>query len=144
MTGIGIITLAGIVVNNNIVLIDTYVRLKKDGMDALEAIVRTGAQRFRPVMLTAVTTILGLMPMVLGINIDLITREISTGAPSTQWWTQLATAVVSGLSFATVLTLLVTPCLLAIGANTSRALAKRGRRKTDGAAVGQSNHKAAK
>jgi len=125
MTGVGVITLAGIVVNNNIVLIDTYVRLKKSGMPALEAIVRTGAQRFRPVMLTAVTTIFGLMPMVLGVNIDLITREVSTGAPSTQWWVQLSTAVVSGLTFATVLTLVVTPCLLAVGANTSAAWAHR-------------------
>ncbi len=130
MTGVGVITLAGIVVNNNIVLIDTYVRLKKSGMPPLEAIVRTGAQRFRPVMLTAVTTIFGLMPMVLGLNIDFVTREISTGAPSTQWWIQLSTAVVSGLTFATVLTLVVTPCLLAVGANTSAAIQRRRERRS--------------
>ncbi len=118
MTGVGIITLAGIVVNNNIVLIDTYDRLRHSGMPAHEAIVRTGAQRFRPVLLTAVTTIFGLMPMVLALNIDLVTREVSSGAPSTQWWLQLSTAVVSGLAFATILTLIVTPSLLAIGANT--------------------------
>ena len=82
MTGIGVITLAGVVVNNNIVLIDTYDRLRETGMPAIEAVVRTGAQRLRPVMLTAVTTVLGLMPMVLGLNIDLFTREITIGGPS--------------------------------------------------------------
>ena len=125
MTGVGIITLAGIVVNNNIVLIDTYDRLRDGGMPPLEAVVRTGAQRLRPVMLTAVTTVLGLMPMVMGLNIDLFTREVSQGAPSTQWWIQLSTAVVSGLTFATVLTLIVTPCMLAMGANTSSWFANR-------------------
>jgi multidrug efflux pump len=94
-------------------------------MPPIEAVIRTGAQRLRPVMLTAVTTILGLMPMVMGLNIDLFTREVSQGAPSTQWWMQLSTAVVSGLTFATVLTLIVTPCLLAIGANTSSWFANR-------------------
>jgi len=130
MTGVGIITLAGIVVNNNIVLIDTYDRLRDSGMPPIEAVIRTGAQRLRPVLLTAVTTILGLMPMVLGLNIDLITREVSQGAPSTQWWVQLSTAVVSGLTFATVLTLIVTPCLLAIGANTSAWFANKKARRT--------------
>ena len=113
MTGIGIISLAGIVVNNNIVLIDTYARLKAAGVATREAILRTGAQRLRPVLLTTVTTITGLLPMVLQINIDLIGREISFGAPSTQWWVQLSTAVAFGLGFATLLTLIVTPCLLA-------------------------------
>ena len=129
MTGVGVITLAGIVVNNNIVLIDTYDRLKKSGMPPVEAVVRTGAQRLRPVMLTAITTVLGLMPMVLQINIDIFTREVSMGAPSTQWWVQLATAVVSGLTFATVLTLVVTPCLLVVGANTSKRLEDRRARR---------------
>ncbi len=117
MTGVGVITLAGVVVNNNIVLIDTYDRLREAGIPAMEAVVRTGAQRLRPVILTAVTTVLGLMPMVLGFNINLFTREITVGGPSTQWWVQLATAVASGLTFATVLTLVVTPSLLALGAN---------------------------
>ena len=112
MTGIGVIALAGIVVNNNIVLIDTYDRLKKSIPDPAEAILRTGAQRLRPVFLTTVTTILGLMPMVTQLNIDLISRTVTVGAPSTQWWVQLATAIVSGLAFATVLTLIVTPCAL--------------------------------
>lgn len=112
MSGIGVISLAGIVVNNNIVLIDTYNVLRSQGLAAKDAILRTGAQRLRPVLLTTVTTILGLMPMVLQVNIDLFNRHIDFGAPSTQWWVQLATAVAGGLTFATVLTLVLTPCLL--------------------------------
>ncbi len=114
MSGVGVIALAGIVVNNNIVLIDTYNRQRKRGREAIEAVLRTGALRLRPVLLTTVTTILGLMPMVLAMNIDLIGREISVGGPSTQWWTQLATAVAGGLAFATLLTLVLTPCLLVL------------------------------
>ena len=125
MTGIGVIALAGIVVNNNIVLIDTYARLVKSGMEPMEAVVRTGSQRLRPVMLTTITTIFGLLPMVFQVNIDFVTREISHGAPSTQMWVQLSTAVAFGLSFATVLTLFVTPSLLALGARTSAQLERR-------------------
>jgi multidrug efflux pump len=115
MCGIGVISLAGIVVNNNIVLIDTYNIVRKEVSSAVEAAVLTCAQRLRPVMLTTITTILGLMPMVLGINIDLIARNIEVGGPSTQWWTQLASTVAGGLAFATVLTLILTPCLLVLG-----------------------------
>jgi len=115
MVGLGIIALAGIVVNNNIVLIDTYNRLRAEGMQTVEAAVETGRRRLRPVFLTAFTTVLGLMPMVLAMNIDLIGRTISFGAPSTQWWTQLASAIAGGLSFATLLTLVLTPCLLVLG-----------------------------
>jgi len=126
MTGIGVIALAGIVVNNNIVLIDTYDRLKRISKTPREAILRTGAQRLRPVMLTTVTTILGLMPMVLRTNIDFVGREVAIGAPSTQWWASLSTAVVFGLAFATLLTLVVTPCALQVRAN---AAAWRDRRR---------------
>ncbi|MDT8399769.1 MAG: efflux RND transporter permease subunit, partial [Pseudomonadales bacterium] len=115
MSGIGVISLAGIVVNNNIVLIDTYNLIRAQGLDAFNAALLTCAQRLRPVMLTTITTILGLMPMVLGMNIDLIGRSIEIGGPSTQWWTQLATAVAGGLTFATLLTLVLTPCLLVLG-----------------------------
>ncbi|GHW84514.1 multidrug resistance protein, putative [Vibrio cholerae] len=115
MSGIGVIALAGIVVNNNIVLIDTYNQLLKRGLSREEAILRTGVQRLRPVLLTTVTTILGLLPMVLEMNIDIINQKIEFGAPSTQWWSQLATAVAGGLAFATVLTLVLTPCLLMLG-----------------------------
>ncbi len=117
MSSVGVITLAGIVVNNNIVFIDTYNVLRSRGEEAFDAIIRTCAIRLRPVLLTTVTTIVGLMPMVLGININLIDREVSVGAPSSQWWTQLASSVAGGLAFATLLTLLLTPSLLMVQAN---------------------------
>lgn len=117
MGGVGVIALAGIVVNNNIVLIDTFDRLKHETGTIYEAIILTGAQRMRPVLLTTITTMLGLVPMVMQLNIDFFTRDISYGAPSTQWWVQLATAIFFGLGFATVLTLVVTPCALMLRAN---------------------------
>ncbi|MBM96566.1 MAG: MFS transporter [Oceanospirillaceae bacterium] len=125
MSGVGVIALAGIVVNNNIVLIDTYNRLRQEGMDAYQAALTTGEQRLRPVLLTAVTTVLGLMPMVMQWNIDLIHRHASIGAPSSQWWTQLSTAIAGGLTFATVLTLILTPCMLVVAAKASGLLKKR-------------------
>ena len=125
MSGIGVITLAGIVVNNNIVFIDTYNVLRSRGEAAFDAILRTCAVRLRPVLLTTTTTILGLLPMVLAINIDLIAREVSVGAPSSQWWTQLSSSVAGGLAFATILTLLLTPSFLMIQANVSAALQRR-------------------
>lgn len=112
MCGIGTVALAGIVVNNNIVLIDTYNYLVNQGMNRRNAILETCAQRLRPVILTTVTTILGLVPMMLGINIDFFTPEILLGAPSSQWWTQLSTAIAGGLFFASILTLVLTPSLL--------------------------------
>ena len=134
MSGIGVIALAGIVVNNNIVLIDTFDRLRKTVPDPRLAIVRTGVQRLRPVLLTSVTTILGLMPMVLQVNIDFVTRAVAQGAPSTQWWVQLAPAIVFGLAFATILTLIVTPCSLMVRANVQ---AWSARRRAGPAAPGQ-------
>lgn len=119
MSGIGVIALAGIVVNNNIVLIDTFNVLKAKGLNTKDAILRTGAQRIRPVLLTTFTTILGLMPMVLKMNLDFVEQTIEFGAPSTQWWAQLATAIAGGLTFATLLTLILTPCLLMLGANVA-------------------------
>ena len=124
MSGIGVIALAGIVVNNNIVLIDTYNVFKERGLNTRDAILRTGAQRIRPVLLTTITTILGLMPMVLKMNIDFVARTIEFGAPSTQWWAQLATAIAGGLTFATLLTLILTPCLLMIGDNSATWFAR--------------------
>ena len=112
MSGVGVIALAGIVVNNNIVLIDTYNELRRHGLEPRDAVLRTGAQRLRPVLLTTITTVLGLMPMVLKVNVNLFTREITVGGPSTDWWSQLASAVAGGLAFATLLTLVLTPCLL--------------------------------
>ena len=131
MSGVGVIALAGIVVNNNIVLLDTHVRLQKDYPDPREAILHTGVQRLRPVLLTSITTMLGLLPMMFMLNIDFINRAVSYGAPSMQWWTQLATAVVVGLLFATVLTLVVTPSALMLQA---RAHAWADRRKARKAA----------
>ena len=128
MSSVGVITLAGIVVNNNIVFIDTYNVLRGRGLDAYDAVLRTCAIRLRPVLLTTVTTIIGLMPMVLGVNINLIGRDISVGAPSSQWWTQLASSVAGGLAFATILTLVLTPSLLMIQANISKRLAARRER----------------
>ncbi len=125
MSSIGVITLAGIVVNNNLVFIDTYNVLRRRGTDAFDAILRTCAIRLRPVLLTTVTTIVGLMPMVLGVNINLIARDVSIGAPSSQWWTQLASSVAGGLAFATVLTLFLTPSLLMIQAQVSARRAER-------------------
>lgn len=126
MSGIGVIALAGIIVNNNIVLIDTFDYLRRTyGYDTKEAILRTGAQRLRPVILTTVTTVIGLMPMALQLNIDFLGREISHGAPSTQWWVQLSTAIVFGLTFSTLLTLFFTPAALMLRENFLQFFAKK-------------------
>jgi multidrug efflux pump len=129
MTGIGIIALAGIVTNNNIVLIDTYDRLRHEGVPVEEAIVRTCRERARPVLLTAVTAVLGVLPIAFGINIDFNLREVTFGAPSTQWWIQLSTAIVFGLSFSTVLTLIVTPASLSAIAHVRNAWDRLLRRR---------------
>ncbi|GHC18671.1 efflux RND transporter permease subunit [Aidingimonas halophila] len=120
MVGMGIIALAGIVVNNNIVLIDTYNQLRGDGLTPRDAALEAGGLRLRPVLLTAITTVLGLMPMVLGVNVNLLAPSLGIGAPSTQWWTQLSSAIAGGLSFATLLTLLLTPCMLVLGRGRAR------------------------
>ncbi|ALP52958.1 acriflavin resistance protein [Candidatus Tenderia electrophaga] len=117
VTGVGMIALAGVVVNDNIVLIDTYDQLKQNGAERTDAILRTGVLRLRPVILTTVTTVLGLLPMLLRLNIDLINRDVAYAAPITDWWVSLATVVVFGLMFATVLTLLITPCALKLQAD---------------------------
>ncbi len=113
MTGTGIVALAGIVVNNNIVLIDTY-QEKSLQMPKLQAIVETAEARIRPVLLTTITTMAGLTPMMLGLSIDFGVGGYSVDAPTALWWKQLATAVVFGLGIATVLTLVLTPALLAL------------------------------
>ena len=129
MSGVGVIALAGIIVNNNIVLIDTFNHLRNKGLLVREAAIRTGAQRLRPVLLTTVTTVLGLMPMVLQLNIDIVNQTISIGAPSSQWWTQLSTAIVGGVVFATPLTLILTPCLLVLGHSREERKALQQREK---------------
>ena len=134
--GIGVIALAGIVVNNNIVLIDTYNGLRATGMAVREAILRTGAQRLRPVLLTTGTTVLGLFPMAIALNIDFVSRDMYFGGPGTAWWELMAAVISGGLLFATALTLLMTPCLLMIQENVSASWhAWRSRRTTAAAAT---------
>ncbi|MDG2060259.1 MAG: efflux RND transporter permease subunit [SAR86 cluster bacterium] len=113
-TGISCVALAGIVVNNNIVLIDTFNLLKKNNPAAstLSLALRSAVLRLRPVFLTSFTTIAGLLPIALGYSIDLIGREIKAGMYVTSYWEQMAGALVIGLSVATILTLVVTPCAL--------------------------------
>ena len=112
MTGTGIVALAGIVVNNNIVLIDTYQELSRY-LPKVEAIIRTAEQRIRPVLLTTITTMAGLAPMMFGLSLDFVNGGYSVDSPTALWWKQLATAVVFGLGTATMLTLVFTPALLA-------------------------------
>lgn len=116
LTGVGIVSLAGIIVNNNIVLIDTfnYLRHKHRDWDIRDVIVQTGVQRLRPVFLTTFTTGCGLLPLAMHVSVDLIGAEIEVGGPITSQWVQLANAIVFGLSFATILTLIVTPAMLAL------------------------------
>ena len=113
MTGVGIVALAGIVVNNNIVLIDTYQHLRRTGLAVEDAVVRTAAQRIRPVLLTTATTILGLLPMVFELNVDFSAGTITRGSTTSDWWVLLSSAIVYGLAFSTVLTLVLTPVMLA-------------------------------
>ena len=115
MSGIGVIALAGIVVNNNIVLIDTYNILRRGGLHPTEAALRTGVQRIRPVMLTTVTTILGLIPMAYQVSFNFVARQTNIGSPTSQYWSELATTIAGGLGFATILTLILTPVLLVLG-----------------------------
>ena len=119
-TFIGVISLAGIIVNNNIVLVDYINQLRKRGMRRREAIIEAGATRLRPVILTALTTILGLVPLTFGFNIDfvgLLTRlqpNIQFGSQNTQFWGPMGTAIISGLTFGTFLTLVVVPVIYSV------------------------------
>lgn len=114
MTGVGIISLAGVVVNNAIVLIDYTNKLRTAGLGVKEAIISAGATRLRPVVLTAVTTILGLLPMVTGISYDFHVMALSLASESSQYWRSMAIVVIFGLMIATVLTLVVVPTLYAL------------------------------
>ena len=127
MTGISIVTLAGIVVNNNIVLIDTFNRLKSDmPHEEITKIIKiTCMQRLRPILLTTTTTILGLLPLALGLSVDIIGRDISVGSRVVDWWSNLAQSIVFGLSFSTLLTLIFTPAALSIPPKVKRFLEKR-------------------
>lgn len=112
MTGVGVISLAGVVVKNAIVLIDFYVQLRAQGLPVREALATCGRLRFRPVMLTAVTSILGMVPMALGVSYDFINLRWDVGGESAQWWGQMASAFIFGLSVSTLLTLVVVPVLV--------------------------------
>ena len=114
MTGIGVISLAGVVVNNAIVLLDYVEQLRDRGMETRDALIEAGLVRFRPVMLTAVTTILGLVPMALGVSIDFSRMRLVVGGSTAEWWGPMAVAVIFGLAFATVLTLVMVPTLYSI------------------------------
>jgi multidrug efflux pump len=134
LTGVGVVALAGIVVNNNIVLIDTfnYVRREHPELPIEDAIVRASAQRLRPVMLTTVTTVFGLLPLACDLSVDIVNRSITAGGQMSTFWGPLSQAIVFGLSFATILTLIATPALLALPAR----IRIRFRRQTFAPAAG--------
>lgn len=125
MSGIGVIALAGVVVNNNIVLIDTYDRLREEGWTKLDAVLQTCRERARPVVLTAAAAILGVLPIAFGLGLELFHHETTINAPSTQWWISLSSAIVYGLAFATVLTLVVTPSALMVFTRDARPAGHR-------------------
>ena len=127
MTGLGVISLAGIVVNNAIVLIDCARQRQAEGLGALEAIVTAGRLRLRPVLLTASTTILGLLPMVVGYSLEIHhwPPKIIAGAESSAWWAPMAVAVLFGLSVATILTLVLVPAMYSLAEDFAAALRKR-------------------
>ena len=114
MSGLGIVSLAGIIVNNSIVLIDTYNRLRDDEVDPIETIIHSAAQRLRPILLTTATTMIGLTPVALQITIDWFGRSIEFGGLMSAWWVPFSTAVIWGLGFSSLLTLFLIPTLLAL------------------------------
>lgn len=120
MTGIGVISLAGVVVNNAIVLLDYVEQLRDHGMSLHDALVSAGMHRFRPVMLTAITTVLGLLPMATGLSFDFRNLRPIIGGSSAQWWGSMAWAVIFGLSFATILTLVLVPTMYGMLADVRR------------------------
>ncbi len=136
MTGIGVISLAGVVVNNAIVMIDYMNRLRAGGMELRESIVLAGLVRFRPVMLTAITTVLGLIPLVIGVSIDFVNLRVVVGGRSVEMWGPMANVISAGLIVATVLTLIVVPVLYSVLESASDRV-KRGlfRRTAAAAAV---------
>ncbi len=114
MTGIGVISLAGVVVNNAIVLLDYTLQLRAQGLSKYDAIIKAGKTRFRPVLLTAITTILGLIPLTTGLSFDFFSGKMNYGGESSQWWGPMGVAVIFGLAFSTFLTLVVVPVTYSI------------------------------
>ena len=117
MTGTGVVALAGIVVNNSIVLIDTYQRLLATGMDKVDVVLKAAGQRLRPILLTTITTMIGLFPMAIQASVDVFNRTVQMGEPTAAWWVQLSTAIIFGLGFSTLLTLVLVPVLLTLPDN---------------------------
>ena len=116
MTGLSIVTLAGIVVNNNIVLIDTFNKLREESphVENSTHIINACKQRLRPILLTSLTTIFGLLPLAMGVSLDIIARDIALGSPIVDWWSNLAVSIVFGLAFSTFITLILTPAVLSL------------------------------
>ena len=116
MTGLSIVTLAGIVVNNNIVLIDTFnkLRLESPHLEHTIHIINACKQRLRPILLTSLTTVFGLMPLAMGVSLDIISRDVTIGSPIVDWWSNLAVSIVFGLAFSTFITLILTPAILSL------------------------------
>ena len=129
MTGTGIMALGGVVVSHSIVLIDTFHRLRDAGQNGVEAAIRTCSQRMRPVLLTSITAMLGLLPLMFELNVNFFSRHIAVGSMTSAWWVHLSTAMVFGLLLATVLTLIMTPVLLAAPTVFREARAVRRERK---------------
>ncbi len=125
MTGLGVISLAGIVVNNAIVLLDYVEQLREQGSELTEALVQAGMTRFRPVILTAITTVLGLVPMAVGVSIDFFQRKLILGSTSAAWWGPMAIAIIFGLVVATVLTLVMVPTMYAAFASIRARFARQ-------------------
>ena len=114
MTGTGVVALAGIVVNNSIVLIDTYQRLIETGMERVDVVLKAAGQRLRPILLTTITTMIGLFPMAIQASVDVFDRTVQMGEPTAAWWVQLSTAIIFGLGFSTLLTLILVPVMLTL------------------------------
>ena len=116
MTGLSIVTLAGIVVNNNIVLIDTFNKLRQESphLEHSNHIINACKQRLRPILLTSLTTVFGLLPLAMGVSLDIISRDVAIGSPIVDWWSNLAVSIVFGLAFSTFITLILTPAILAL------------------------------
>jgi multidrug efflux pump len=131
MTGTGMLALAGIVVNHNIVLIDTFHRLRDAGMEPVEAVIRSSAQRLRPVFLTTITAIGGLLPMMAALEINFWTREVTIGGPHGMMWVQLSTAIVFGLAFSKLITLGLVPAMLALPYRIKERRAQRASAKAE-------------
>jgi multidrug efflux pump len=132
MLGTGVVALFGVVVGHNIVLVDTYYQLRRSGYEADDAAVRAAIQRFRPVLLTTLVTVVGLLPLMFQIHPDFRSAHIEYKAPGSEWWVQLSAAVVWGLSFATLLTLILTPVMLAAPKIYSARLASLRKRLRGG------------